>query len=61
LKAVEHLKQLCDERHLLLAQVAIAWVLENPTITSAITAMATIFMGNNARFDTDQTGPARRR
>ena len=36
LKAVEHLKQLCDERHLLLAQVAIAWVLENPTITSSI-------------------------
>jgi 1-deoxyxylulose-5-phosphate synthase len=36
LKAVEQLKRLCDERDLLIGQVAIIWVLENPTITSAI-------------------------
>ena len=36
LQAVERLKQLCDERGVLIAQVAIAWVLANPTITSAI-------------------------
>ena len=51
LKAVEHLKQLCDERHLLLAQVAIAWVLENPTITSAI-------VGASKPEQLDQTLPA---
>jgi len=51
LKAVEHLKQLCDGRHLLLAQVAIAWVLANPTITSAI-------VGASKPEQLDQTLPA---
>ncbi|HLI07625.1 MAG TPA: aldo/keto reductase [Ktedonobacteraceae bacterium] len=51
LKAVEQLKQLCDERHLLLAQVAIAWVLENPTVTSAI-------VGASRPDQLDQTLPA---
>src|SRR6266700_3719845 len=36
LQAVGQLKQLCDERGILVAQVAIAWVLSHPAITSAI-------------------------
>jgi aryl-alcohol dehydrogenase-like predicted oxidoreductase len=36
LQAVDQLKRLCDERGVPIGQVAIAWVLENPTITSAI-------------------------
>ena len=34
--AVDQLKQLCDERKVLITQVAIAWVLAQPAITSAI-------------------------
>jgi aryl-alcohol dehydrogenase-like predicted oxidoreductase len=33
---VEKLKALCEERHISVAQVAIAWVLAQPAITSAI-------------------------
>jgi aryl-alcohol dehydrogenase-like predicted oxidoreductase len=36
LEAVEQLKQLCDERSVPIAQVAVAWVLAQPAITSAI-------------------------
>jgi 1-deoxyxylulose-5-phosphate synthase len=51
LTAVEQLKRLCDERDLLVGQVAIAWVLENPTITSAI-------VGASKSEQLDQTLPA---
>jgi 1-deoxyxylulose-5-phosphate synthase len=51
LRVVEQLKQLCDERHLLIAQVAIAWVLAQPTITSAI-------VGASKPEQLDQTLPA---
>jgi aryl-alcohol dehydrogenase-like predicted oxidoreductase len=36
MRAVEQLKRLCDERNVPLAQVALAWVLAQPAITSAI-------------------------
>jgi len=51
LTAVEQLKRLCDERGLSLAQVAIAWVLENLAITSAI-------VGASRPEQLDQTLPA---
>ena len=51
LKVVAQLKQLCDERGLPIAQVAIAWVLENPAITSAI-------VGASKPEQLDQTLPA---
>jgi aryl-alcohol dehydrogenase-like predicted oxidoreductase len=51
LTAVEQLKRLCDERDLLIGQVAIAWILENPTITSAI-------VGASKSEQLDQTLPA---
>ncbi len=34
--AVNQLKRLCDERHIPVVQVALAWVLAQPAITSAI-------------------------
>ena len=36
LQAVDQLKQVCDERKVSITQVAIAWVLAQPAITSAI-------------------------
>lgn len=36
MRAVEQLKRLCDERQVPLVQVALAWVLAQPAITSAI-------------------------
>ncbi|HEX6817503.1 MAG TPA: aldo/keto reductase [Ktedonobacterales bacterium] len=51
LRAVEQLKQLCDERGVPVAQAAVAWVLENPAITSAI-------VGASKPEQLDQTLPA---
>lgn len=51
LQAVERLKQICDERHAPIAQVAIAWMLANPAITSAI-------VGASKPEQLDQTLPA---
>ncbi len=36
LQAVDQFKQFCDERHVSITKVAIAWVLAQPAITSAI-------------------------
>ncbi len=36
MRAVDELKRLCDERNVPLTQVALAWVLAQPAITSAI-------------------------
>jgi aryl-alcohol dehydrogenase-like predicted oxidoreductase len=36
MRAVDQLKQLCDERQVPVTQVALAWVLAQPAITSAI-------------------------
>lgn len=36
MQAVDQLKQLCDERSMSITQVAVAWVLAQPAITSAI-------------------------
>jgi aryl-alcohol dehydrogenase-like predicted oxidoreductase len=36
MRVVNQLKQLCDERHVPVTQVALAWVLAQPAITSAI-------------------------
>lgn len=36
MRAVDQLKRLCDERNVLITQVALAWVLAQPAITSAI-------------------------
>jgi aryl-alcohol dehydrogenase-like predicted oxidoreductase len=51
LQAVDQLKRLCDERGILIAQVAIAWVLENSAVTSAI-------VGASNPEQLDQTLPA---
>jgi aryl-alcohol dehydrogenase-like predicted oxidoreductase len=51
LEAVEKLKKFCDERNRLLSQVAIAWVLAQPGITSAI-------IGASKPEQLDQTLPA---
>jgi aryl-alcohol dehydrogenase-like predicted oxidoreductase len=49
--AVEHLKKLCDQRNLLVAQVALAWVLAQAAITSAI-------IGASKAEQLDQSLPA---
>ena len=51
MRAVEQLKQLCDERNIPLAQVAIAWMLAQPAITSAI-------VGASKAEQLDQSLPA---
>jgi aryl-alcohol dehydrogenase-like predicted oxidoreductase len=51
MQAVAHLKELCQEKHLDLAQVALAWVLAQPAITSAI-------LGASKPEQPDQTLPA---
>jgi aryl-alcohol dehydrogenase-like predicted oxidoreductase len=51
MQAVEKLKMLCQERNLSLAQVALAWVLAQPAITSAI-------LGASRPEQLDQTLPA---
>lgn len=51
LQAVEKLKALCQERNLSLAQVALAWVLAQPAITSAI-------LGASRPEQLDETLPA---
>lgn len=51
LEAVGHLKQLCDERNVPIAQVAVAWVLAQPAITSAI-------VGASKAEQLDQSLPA---
>lgn len=51
LQAVNQLKQLCDERQVSITQVAIAWVLAQPAITSAI-------VGASKAEQLDQSLPA---
>lgn len=51
LQAVDQLKQLCDERKVSITQVAIAWVLAQPGITSAI-------VGASKAGQLDQSLPA---
>jgi aryl-alcohol dehydrogenase-like predicted oxidoreductase len=51
LQAVDQLKQLCGERKVSLAQVAVAWVLAQPAITSAI-------VGASKAEQLDQSLPA---
>src|SRR6266852_4754697 len=51
MRAVNQLKQLCDERQVPVAQVALAWVLAQPAITSAI-------VGASKAEQLDQTLPA---
>lgn len=51
MRAVERLKQVCDERNVPLAQVALAWTLAQPAITSAI-------VGASKPEQLDQTLPA---
>jgi 1-deoxyxylulose-5-phosphate synthase len=51
MRAVNQLKQLCDERQVPMAQVALAWVLAQPAITSAI-------VGASKAEQLDQTLPA---
>ena len=41
MQAVEALKAFCQEHHLEVAQLAIAWVLAQPAITSAIVGAST--------------------
>ena len=48
---MDQLKQLCDERQVPVAQVAIAWVLAQPAITSAI-------VGASKAEQLDQSLPA---
>ncbi len=51
MQAVDQLKQLCDARNVSITQVAIAWVLAQPTITSAI-------VGASKAAQLDQSLPA---
>ncbi|GHO70113.1 oxidoreductase [Ktedonobacter sp. SOSP1-52] len=51
MQAVERLKSFCQERHLSVAQLALAWVLAQPAITSAI-------VGASKPEQLDQTLPA---
>jgi aryl-alcohol dehydrogenase-like predicted oxidoreductase len=51
MRAVEQLKRMCDERNVPLAQVALAWVLAQPAITSAI-------VGASKSEQLDQSLPA---
>ncbi len=51
MQAVEELKAFCQEHHIDIAQLAIAWVLAQPTITSAI-------VGASKPEHLDQTLPA---
>jgi aryl-alcohol dehydrogenase-like predicted oxidoreductase len=51
MQAVDQLKQLCDERKVSITQVAIAWVLAQPAITSAI-------VGASKAEQLDQSLPA---
>lgn len=51
MQAVEQLKQICDERGLAITQVAVAWVLAQPAITSAI-------VGASKAEQLDQSLPA---
>jgi 1-deoxyxylulose-5-phosphate synthase len=51
MRAVNQLKQLCDERQVPVAQVALAWVLAQPAITSAI-------VGASKAEQLDQSLPA---
>ena len=51
MQAVDQLKQLCDERGVSLTQVALAWVLAQPAITSAI-------VGASKAEQLDQSLPA---
>lgn len=51
MKAVDRLKQVCDERQAPLVQVAVAWVLAQPAITSAI-------VGASKAEQLDQSLPA---
>jgi aryl-alcohol dehydrogenase-like predicted oxidoreductase len=51
MQAADELKKFCDEHHLSVAQVAIAWVLAQPGITSAI-------VGASRPEQLDQTLPA---
>ncbi len=51
LQAVEQLKQICEEHQVPITQVAIAWVLEQPGITSAI-------VGASKAEQLDQSLPA---
>ena len=51
MQAVDQLKQLCDERKVPMTQVALAWVLAQPAITSAI-------VGASKAEQLDQSLPA---
>lgn len=51
MQVVEELKKFCQERNLSIAQVAVAWVLAQPAITSAI-------VGASKQEQLDQTLPA---
>ncbi len=51
MRAVDQLKRLCDERQVPVAQVALAWVLAQPAITSAI-------VGASKAEQLDQSLPA---
>lgn len=51
MRAVDQLKQLCDERQVPVTQVALAWVLAQPAITSAI-------VGASKAEQLDQSLPA---
>jgi aryl-alcohol dehydrogenase (NADP+) len=51
MRAVDQLNRLCDERNVPLAQAALAWVLAQPAITSAI-------VGASKAAQVDQSLPA---
>ena len=51
MQVVDQLKQLCDERKVSITQVAVAWVLAQPAITSAI-------VGASKAEQLDQSLPA---
>jgi len=51
MRAVDQLKRQCDERGVAITQVALAWVLEQPAITSAI-------VGASKAGQLDQSLPA---
>ena len=51
MRAVDQLKRLCDERGVSITQVALAWVLAQPAITSAI-------VGASKAEQLDQSLPA---
>ena len=51
MQAVDQFKQVCDERNVSVAQVAVAWVLAQPAITSAI-------VGASKAEQLDQSLPA---